>query len=83
MKIKMRTAMAHPTYGVAQSGQVVELPEAVARDMVAGGYAELIIDRRKETAAMAGAPERGMQMRPDPRDRKPLPAAAKEPEAKK
>jgi len=83
MKIKMRTAMVHPQYGVAQSGQVIDLPEAAAREMVAGGYAELIIDRRRpESAAMAGAPERAMQMRPDPRDRKPLPAA-KEPEAKK
>lgn len=83
MKVKMRAAMAHPRYGVAKPGQVIELPEAAARSMIAGGFAEPVVDQRKpETTAIAGPPDRAMQMRPDPRDRKtPAPPAKHEDKA--
>jgi hypothetical protein len=67
MKVRMNTAMAHPKYGVAHPGDVIELPDAIAKELIAGRYAEVAWPAPpaavRETAMTAGPAEKAVQER--------------------
>lgn len=44
MKIRMRTLLSGPS-GSIQAGQVADLDDAQAQDLIAGGYAEAVADK--------------------------------------
>ena len=52
MRVRMRTRLAGPS-GTAEPGRVIDLPDALAKALVAGGSAELV-----EPSASAQAGER-------------------------
>lgn len=69
MRVRMKTLSAGPA-GVLAVGEVYDLPEAQARELVAGNYAEPV-DRpavpAKETAAVKGAKETAARTGRSPR----------------
>ena len=78
MTIRMRTTAAGPE-GMYQSGKVLDVPDGIAEQFVARGYAERVDEEpvvvrkpekpKKETATAAAEPETAM-MDPPPRRRK-------------
>lgn len=81
MRVKMRSLCAGPS-GVLRSGEVHDLPEAQAREFIAGGFAEPVDAPpapQKETAAGRGAREKAARTeRPKGRETSPPnPAAPK------
>lgn len=42
MKVKLNTIFAHPKYGCAEPGQVLDLPDAEANALVEAGAAEAV-----------------------------------------
>jgi len=61
MKIKMNTFMAHPKHGVAKPGEVIDLPEAVARELLAGGNADPVEQKIKPAATAVAAEPAGIR----------------------
>jgi hypothetical protein len=63
MKIRLKTLMAGPG-GVVRPGEVVDLPGDQARELIAGGFAELAEKPKPEPppikTATAEAPERAV-----------------------
>lgn len=51
MRVKMQTILAGPEYS-AQPGQVINLPDKMADDLISGGYATPVRDKTIETALL-------------------------------
>lgn len=74
MKVTFLTICAHPEYGTAQPGQVKDLPEAFAAQLIEGRYAvpvEPVQDHKSdglESAALE-TPEKAMLPSAGPRKR--------------
>jgi hypothetical protein len=69
MKVRMHTAMAHPKIGVARVGQVIEVPDAYAKELIASKFAEAVTVKSatpaaRETAMSAGPAEKAVQAKP-------------------
>lgn len=62
MKIKMLTLAAGPS-GVFQAGAVLELPDMVALQLIAGGYAVALPVDCGELATAKAAPEQAVLRR--------------------
>ena len=60
MRVRMRTVMAGPD-GVADAGAVIEVPAAMARGLVSGGYAEALEQFPPEAATVKGGREKAMK----------------------
>jgi len=60
MKVRMRTVMAGPD-GVADAGAVIEVPVAMARGLVSGGYAEALGEFPPEAAVVKGGREKAVK----------------------
>jgi hypothetical protein len=52
MRIKLDTVMAHPTLGVANAGDIIDLPEAEARAMLEAGCAEPVSEEERTPIAI-------------------------------
>lgn len=50
MRIKMNTIMAHPKHGVAQPGEIIDLPEADAAPLLKGGHANPVTQKTSPAA---------------------------------
>lgn len=71
MKVKLKTIYAHPIHGAANPGQMINLPDAEAKGLIAGGYAEVVKDDPKvETADRPGAPEKAVAKAPKGKGKK-------------
>ena len=56
MKVRMRTTSAGPT-GTLRAGQIYNLPDAEAKELLAGGYADPVKASEAETADARPGPE--------------------------
>ncbi len=78
MKVRMKTTARGPSFE-ADAGQVLEVPETLGRDLVGGGFAELVggdsLAAKAETAAEASLASKGTGevAAKTPRVRKPRP----------
>jgi len=67
MKIRMQALAAGPS-GTWQPGQIVEVPEAVGRRLVAGGYAvDLSPDLTPRPSLKGRGPEQGEEVEETPK----------------
>jgi len=74
MRVRMRTTMAGPERTVI-AGKVADLPDAEARDLIKGGYAEAVgkaaaPERPKPETAAAPGPEESAVSKAPARPRK-------------
>ena len=60
MLVEMRTNYASPRFGTCNSGKKIDLPDDIARDLIAGGYASYAGAEPMETAATS-TPEAAMK----------------------
>ena len=77
MRIKLNTIMAHPSFGTAEPGAVLELPDADAKPLLEAGVADPITRRNPAGPAaslfdnaMLDETERESAMLAQPRGRK-------------
>jgi hypothetical protein len=52
MRIKLETVMAHPTLGVANPGDIIDLPDEDAEVLIEAGQAEFAAEGERSPAAV-------------------------------
>jgi hypothetical protein len=60
MKVRMHTTMAGP-HGVAEAGSTVDVPVALARELVKGGHATALGEFPPESAVRKGGNEKAVK----------------------